>query len=108
MFVGSSRNMLQHYQDAMAIVRKYEKLDIFITMNCNPNWREIKENLFPNQQPDKSNICARVFNIKKNYLIDVIVKQKFFGEVLAYVLRNGISKTWITTYTFIDYVKTKL
>jgi len=85
-FVGSPRNMLQHYQDAMAIVRKYGKPDIFITMTCNPNWREIKENLLPNQQPsDRPDICARVFNIKKDYLIDVIVRQKFFGEVLAYV-----------------------
>jgi len=64
--VGSPRNMLQHYQDAMAIVRKYGKPDIFITMTCNPNWREIKENLLPNQQPaDRPDICARVFNIKK-------------------------------------------
>jgi len=85
-FVGSPRNMLQHYQDAMAIVRKYGKPDIFITMTCNPNWREIKENLLPNQQPsDRPDICARVFNIKKDYLIDVIVRQKYFGETLAYV-----------------------
>ncbi|XP_071582532.1 uncharacterized protein, partial [Temnothorax nylanderi] len=83
---GSPRNMLQHYQDAMAIVRKYGKPDIFITMTCNPNWREIRENLLPGQQPaDRPDICARVFNIKKDYLIDVIVRQKFFGEVLAYV-----------------------
>jgi len=28
---------------------------------------------------------ARVFNIKKDYLIDLIVKQKFFGEVAPFV-----------------------
>lgn len=33
----------------------------------------------------RPDICARVFNIKKNYLIDLIVKQKCFGEVAAYV-----------------------
>ncbi|XP_071578031.1 uncharacterized protein [Temnothorax nylanderi] len=78
---GSPRNMLQHYQDAMAIVRKYGKPDIFITMTCNPNWREIRENLLPGQQPaDRPDICARVFNIKKDYLIDVIVRQKFFVD----------------------------
>ncbi|KYN18631.1 ATP-dependent DNA helicase PIF1, partial [Trachymyrmex cornetzi] len=85
-FVDSPRNMLQHYQDAMAIVRKYGKPDLFITMTCNPNWREIRENLLPNQQPvDRPDTCARVFNIKKDYLIDIIVRQKFFREVLAYV-----------------------
>jgi len=31
-FTGSLRNMLQHYQDAMAIVSKFGKPDLFITM----------------------------------------------------------------------------
>ncbi|XP_011859010.1 PREDICTED: uncharacterized protein LOC105556523, partial [Vollenhovia emeryi] len=69
-FIGSPRNMMQNYQDAMAIVRKYGKPDVFITMTCNPNWLEIKENLLSNQQPaDRPDICAR----------------KFFGEVKAFV-----------------------
>ncbi|XP_034936337.1 uncharacterized protein [Chelonus insularis] len=59
-FIGSPRNMLQNYQDAMAIVRKYGKPDLFITMTCNPNWHEIKENLLPNQTPsDRPDIVAR-------------------------------------------------
>lgn len=83
-FVGSPRNMLQHYQDAMAIVRKTRYLYYYDLYN--PNWREIRENLLSDQQPaDRPDICARVFNIKKDYLIDVIVRQKFFGEVLAFV-----------------------
>ncbi|KMQ89447.1 hypothetical protein RF55_10925 [Lasius niger] len=85
-FTGSPRNMLQHYQDAMAIVSKFGKPDLFITMTCNPKWREIEENLLSGQQAsDRPDICARVFNIKKDYLIDLIVKQKFFGEVAAFV-----------------------
>ena len=42
-----TRNMLQLYQDAMAIVRKYGEPDLFITMTCNLKWREIEENLLP-------------------------------------------------------------
>ena len=85
-FIGSPRNMMQKYQDAMAIVRKYGKPDLFITMTCNPNWPEIKENLLPGQQPaDRPDICARVFDIKKDSLIDLIVRQKFFGDVKAHV-----------------------
>ncbi|KYN07868.1 ATP-dependent DNA helicase PIF1, partial [Cyphomyrmex costatus] len=85
-FIGSPRNMLQNYQDAMAVVGKFGKPDLFITMTCNPNWLEILENLLPFQKPaDRPDICARVFNIKKDYLLDLIVKQKFFGEVAAYV-----------------------
>ncbi|XP_018404137.1 PREDICTED: uncharacterized protein LOC108780818 [Cyphomyrmex costatus] len=85
-FIGSPRNMLQNYQDSMAIVNKFGKPDLFITMTCNPKWREIEENLLQGQQAsDRPDICARVFNIKKDYLIDLIVKQKFFGEVAAFV-----------------------
>lgn len=43
--VGSPRNMLQNYQDAVTVVRKYGKPDLFIAMTCNPKWREIIENL---------------------------------------------------------------
>ncbi|XP_043463735.1 uncharacterized protein LOC122499439 [Leptopilina heterotoma] len=85
-FTGSPRNMLQHYQDAMAIVRKYGKPDLFITMTCNPNWIEIQENLLPGQIPsDRPDLISRVFNIKKNALIDTIAKKKLFGDVMAYV-----------------------
>ncbi|CAF5162094.1 unnamed protein product, partial [Rotaria sp. Silwood1] len=42
-FQGSPRAMQQNYQDAMAIVRKYGKPDLFITFTCNPTWREIEE-----------------------------------------------------------------
>ncbi|CAF4462084.1 unnamed protein product [Rotaria sp. Silwood2] len=35
-FQGSPRAMQQNYQDAMAIARKYGKLDLFITFTCNP------------------------------------------------------------------------
>jgi len=30
------RNMLQNYQDAMTIVDKFDKPDLFITIICNP------------------------------------------------------------------------
>lgn len=49
-FQGSPRNMQQHCQDAMAIVRRYGKPDLFVTMTCNPKWKEIQENLEPNQR----------------------------------------------------------
>ncbi|XP_044005848.1 uncharacterized protein LOC122850854 [Aphidius gifuensis] len=85
-FTGSPRNMLQHYQDAMAIVRKFGKPDLFITMTCNPNWREIKENLLDGQTAsDRPDIVSRVFEIKKNELIKKIVKENLFGEIQAYV-----------------------
>jgi hypothetical protein len=36
--------------DAMALVRKYGKPDVFLTMTYNPNWDEIKNELCPEQR----------------------------------------------------------
>ncbi|XP_058796825.1 uncharacterized protein LOC131667435 [Phymastichus coffea] len=85
-FLGSPRHMQQNYQDAMALVSKTGKPDIFLTMTCNPRWKELQENLLPGQQTcDRPDIVARVFHLKKNCLLDVVVKGKFFGDVASYV-----------------------
>ncbi|PIN26452.1 DNA helicase PIF1/RRM3 [Handroanthus impetiginosus] len=44
-FTEGPRNMMQHYQDAMAICRSMGSLDFFITFTCNPNWQEISKEL---------------------------------------------------------------
>ena len=38
------------YQDAMSIVRKYGKPDLFITFTCNPQWEEITSALLLDQK----------------------------------------------------------
>ena len=48
-FIGGPRDMRHRYMDAMALVRRYGKPDIFLTMTCNPNWDEIKAELYPGQ-----------------------------------------------------------
>ena len=78
--------MMQNYQDAMAIVHMKGKPDLFITITCNPIWREIRDNLLPGQQAsDRPDICAHVFHLKKEYLISLVTKKKYFGEVSAHV-----------------------
>ena len=55
-------------------------------MTCNPKWREIQDNLLPGQQAtDRPDIVARVFHLKKDRLLNKILKEKLFGEVSAYV-----------------------
>jgi len=49
-FIGSPRNMVQNYQDAMTIVSRFGKPDIFLTFTCNPKWTEITANLKPYEQ----------------------------------------------------------
>ena len=64
---GSPRNILEKFNDAMAVVTRFGKPDLFITFTCNPNWSEITENLKINQQPwMRHDIISRVFHLKLN------------------------------------------
>ena len=83
-FNGSPRAMMQNYQDAMSIVAKLGKPDLFITMTCNPLWDEITESLLPNQKyGDRADIVCRVFRLKMKALIHAICKNSIFGKVLG-------------------------
>ena len=83
---GSPRHMFQLFQDSMAICRTFHKPDLFITMTCNPNWPEITSALLPGQKPeDRPDIVSRVFNLKKDALLNDIKKNKIFGQVVAMV-----------------------
>ena len=78
--------MQQNFQDAMAIVRKYGKPDLFITMTCNPNWREIRNALRKNQcTNDRPDLSTRVFKQKLDRLLRVIHTEGIFGVTIAHV-----------------------
>jgi len=64
-FIGGPRDMRRRYMDAMALVRKFGKPDIFLTMTCNPTWDEIKNELYPGQtSQDHPDLVVRVFRAK--------------------------------------------
>jgi len=66
-FIGSLRNIMQNYQDAMVLMRKFGKPDLFITFTCNPAWPEIADSIHwetPNNRPD---IVVRVFHAKVHF-----------------------------------------
>lgn len=85
-FSGGPRNMIQHYQDAMAIVCAHGKPDLFITFTCNPRWDEIQENLMQGQHAtDRPDIVARVFKLKLDMLRHDIEKNDIFGKIVAFV-----------------------
>jgi hypothetical protein len=50
-FIKGPRDMRRRYLDAMALVQRFGKLDIFLTMICNPKWDEIMHELYPGQIP---------------------------------------------------------
>ncbi|XP_078433135.1 uncharacterized protein LOC144704557 isoform X1 [Wolffia australiana] len=81
-FTGGPRHMQGLYQDAMAIVRKMGKPDLFITMTCNPKWPDIIEALLPGQKSqDRFDICCRVFRLKLKELLHLIIDKEIFGKV---------------------------
>ena len=41
-FIGGSRDMRRRYLDAMTLVQHYGKPNLFITMTCNSEWKEIR------------------------------------------------------------------
>ena len=64
-YIGSPRDLHARYQDAMATVRRDGKPDLFITITCNPMWKEIQDELLPGQKADdRPDLVDRVFQIK--------------------------------------------
>jgi hypothetical protein len=78
--------MHQLYQESMAIVRHFGKPSFFVTVTCNPKWPEIQAELLPGQNAsDRPDIVARVYNMKLKLILEDLIKQECFGEVLAHV-----------------------
>ena len=87
-FIGGPRHMYQLYQDAMGIVGRLGKPSLFITFTCNPEWKEINNEVLPGQTPnDRPDLCARVFHLKlKELLNDLFQKGKeIFGKVIGHI-----------------------
>src|SRR6266540_4147235 len=85
-FTGSTRYMQQLYQDSMAIIREYEKSDLFVTVTCNPNWPKITNELLPNQQAsDCSDLISRVFKLKLKSITNDLFVKDVLGKVIAHV-----------------------
>ena len=85
-FIGSPKHMFQLYQDAMSIVRRYGKPDLFITFTCNPLWSEITNSLLLGQKVnDRPDLTVRVFRQKFKYLLSEILKRHIFGKPVAHV-----------------------
>ncbi len=68
----------------MALVRKFGKLDIFITMMCNPNWPEILHELRPGEEAnDRPDLTSRVFNMKLNALLKNLLQNAVLGTAVT-------------------------
>jgi hypothetical protein len=64
----------------MALVKKFGKPDLFITMTCNPNWPEILHELRPGEEAnDRPDLTSRVFNMKLNALFKNLLQNGVLG-----------------------------
>ena len=85
-YVGSPRALKENFEDAIAIIKKYGKPDLFITFTCNPKWRRITENLYPDQTAnERPDLVIRVFKLKLNNLFNDIFKHGVLGKVITHV-----------------------
>ena len=87
-FTGGLRYMFNNYKDAFAICTYTGYPSFFITMTCNPEWKEIKrfvtkKGLHAEDRPD---ILCRVFKIKLDELIPDLKESSIFGRI------NGCKK----------------
>ena len=107
-FIGGPRDMRRQYMDAMALVRKYGKPDIFHTMTCNPNWDEIRQLLLPGQTTqDRPDLVTRVFRAKLEVLKNKLMKNDILGKVRAYVYVVEFQKRRLSHAHFLLIMKRK-
>lgn len=79
-FIGGPRNMGRKYIDAMELVQKFGKPDIFLTLTSNPNWPEIKQRMMGNEETqNRADLIVRVFHAKLEQF-----KNEIFGKVVAH------------------------
>ncbi|CAH1431510.1 unnamed protein product [Lactuca virosa] len=84
-FICGPRNMRRKYIDAMALVQKFGKPDIFLTLTCNPNWPEIKQYMMGNEETqNRADLIDRVFHAKLEQFKNEIFKNEIFGKVVAH------------------------
>ena len=82
-FTGMPQCMIQNFQDAMAIGRKYGNPHMFITFIANPKWSEVQhmmEYIEGQRVEDEPGIVCRVFKLKIEQLLKVRTKDHHFGK----------------------------
>jgi len=81
---ATPRDMHRRYQDLTAIVRKFGKPHLFVTVTCNPEWPEMAAALPESNTPaDRPDIVAQVFELKLDALVKEVEVDRTFGETVA-------------------------
>ena len=99
--------MQKLYQDSIAIVRRYAKPSLFITLTANPKWVEIERELLPHHTAsDRPDLVAHVFNLKVQDLLDQIRHKEVFGSWLGWVWTIEYQKRGLPHLHLLVFLKT--
>lgn len=84
-FHGSPLKRKSDTEDALSIVNRRGRPQLFITITCNPGWPEIVANLLPGQSAaDRPDLCCRVFKQKVAQIIADLKTGNVFSELDYY------------------------
>lgn len=112
---GSPRQMMQLYQNALAIVNNCGSPTALTTVTCNTQWREIQDELKkldPVPKPhDRPDIVARVFKMKLKAILDDILNHDVLGKVAGYAWvvefqKRGLPHAHILAIMHPDHIPT--
>ncbi|WMV44713.1 hypothetical protein MTR67_038098 [Solanum verrucosum] len=89
--------MRRRYMDAIALVQRFGKPDIFLTITCNPSWLEIEEKLIATDEvqnrPDLENqVQATIFSTDITYFEKEFAPFKTFLVSVAHVKLPPLNK----------------
>ncbi|KAJ7942756.1 ATP-dependent DNA helicase [Quillaja saponaria] len=81
------------YIDAMALVQRFGKPDLFLTMTCNPSWVEIKEELRSGEEAqNRPDLISHISISKLESFKTDILRKHVLGHVAAYVYVRVLKK----------------
>jgi hypothetical protein len=77
--------MVQEFQDSHALTRGFSPPDFLVTFTCNPNWKEILDQLGPGETSnDRPDIVTKVFRVKLADFLDDLTKRAVLGKVVSW------------------------
>jgi Helitron helicase-like domain at N-terminus len=80
-----ARYLEERIQDSMALVRKFGKPDLFLTMICKPKWPEITELLEAHQRAqDRFDFVTHVFHVKLHKMMkDIFLLKRSLSNLVV-------------------------
>ena len=90
----------------MAICAKHGKgkIDVFVAVTSNPNWREVQEQLLPGKKAqDRCDIISRVFQMKLKAIEKDLYSVGIFGRSIAHLRVIEFQKKRVTPCSHLDY-----